>query len=161
MHRVLVRRRTWKFVGIKVRALLRFVPGYARFWSFYSSAGCPWVAELSPFSASVSSGSWNSERSKVEEKTLGRLDNLSSDECFFVWPLAPLKINDHVTVTMIRFSTRIKSLHIWGIFSSRVWRRFDKLACALKSLFGLCLFIHDGASTSNKELDGFNNSFWH
>ena len=70
-----------------------------------------------------------------------------------------LRVGSCVTVTMIRFSTRIKSLHIWGIFSSRVWRRFDKLACALKSLFGLCLFINDGASTSNKELDGFNNSF--
>ena len=57
---------------------------------------------------------------KLKKKTLGRLDNLSSAECFFVWALAPLKINDHVTVTMIRFCTRIKSLHIWGIFSSRV-----------------------------------------
>ena len=63
--------------------------------------------------------------------------------------------------TMIRFSTRIKSLHILGNFSGRVWRRFDKLPCSLKSLFGSCLFAHDGASTSNKELDGFNNSLWH
>ena len=57
--------------------------------------------------------------------------------------------------TMIRFSTRIKSLHILGNFSGRVWRCFDKLPCSLKSLFGSCLFTHDGTSTSNKEFDGF------
>ena len=37
----------------------------------------------------------------------------------------------------------------------------DKLLCGLKSLFGSRLFTQDGASTSNKELDGFNNSLLH
>ena len=75
-HRASVRPRRSSLVSRYARFWGSY-PGYARFWSFYSSAGCAWVAELSPFSASVSSGSWNSERSKVEEKTLGRLDNLS------------------------------------------------------------------------------------
>ena len=65
-HRVLVRPRRSSLLSRYAR-FLRFVAGYARFWSFYSS-GCSWVAVRSPLSASVSSGSWNSERSKVEEK---------------------------------------------------------------------------------------------
>ena len=78
-------------VGTRYVRFLRFVAGYARFWSFYS-AGRSWVAVRSPLSASISSRSWNSERSKVEEKTLWRQDNLSSAECFFVWALAQMKV---------------------------------------------------------------------
>ena len=50
---------------------------------------------------------------------------------------------------------------LFQVNGSRVRRRFDKLLCRLRSLFGSLFFTHDGASTSNKELDGFNNSLWH
>ena len=64
--------------------------------------------------------------------------------------------------TMSRFSTRIKSLHILGNFSKLMVVEFEDAStsfCGRKSLFGSCLFTHDGASTSNEELDEFNNSW--
>ena len=70
-------------------------------------------------------------------------------------------------IPWVVFHTHQKSPHL-GKFQeviqvngSRVRRRFDQLLCGLKSLFGSHLFTHDGASTSNKELDGFNNCLWH
>ena len=65
---------------------------------------------------------------------------------------------------MSRFSTRIKSLHILNNFSKLLVVDFEGAStsfCGQKSLFDSCLFTHDGASTSNKELDGFNNSLLH
>ena len=147
----------WKFVGVTVRALLRLVAGCAHFWSFYSSAGCAWVAELSPLSTSVSSASWNSEHSKVEVKHLE--DKIIFKCCMF------LRVGSGTNEsTMSRFSTPIKGLHILNNFSKLLVVDFEDAStsfCGLKSLFGSCLFTHDGASTANKELDGFNNSLWH
>ena len=57
--------------------------------------------------------------------------------------------------TMSLFSTRIKSLHIWGNFSKFMVVEFEDVStsfCGRKAhLFGSCLFTHDWAFTSNKK----------
>ena len=63
--------------------------------------------------------------------------------------------------TMSDFSTRIKSLHILGNFCTLTVVEFQDASTSFhgrKSRFGSCVFIH-GASTSEKELDGFNQQF--
>ena len=130
-HRVLVRPRVSSLVSRYARCL-RFVPGYARFWSFYS-AGCSWVAVRNPLSASVSNGSWNSERSKVEEK------HFEDRIIFKCWMFLRAGSGPNES-TMSRFSTRIKSLHILGNFSKLMVVEFEDAStsfCGRKAhLFG-------------------------
>ena len=63
--------------------------------------------------------------------------------------------------TMRDFFTGIKSLHILGDFSKLRVVEFEDTSTSFhgqKSRFGSCVFIH-GASTSIKELHGFQKQF--
>ena len=147
-HRVLllVRPRRSSLVSRYAR-FLRFVAGYARFWSFYS-AGSSWVAVRSPLSASVSSGSWNSERSKVEEK------HFEDRIIFQVLNVSSCGQSGTNESTMSPFSTRIKSLHILGNFSKLMVVEFEDASTRHLFLWFNLTFIHVSFGSSRATFQG-------